>query len=154
MPSKVDGFVPRTRDVNLRIVSDGHFGRVWRISYSFTVEAFGGHVPPGGESLEPEARITQHRTLEHTHTPPAPVETKKVHILNFGPLSLHQQLVTVSRTRDRCPIAFSRLKGEVRSGFHRIDDFIVRTPAGKREFIDYKTSMITDEDPLRGLLFY
>jgi len=24
----------------------------------------------------------------------------------------------------------------------------------KREFIDYKTSMITDEDPLRGLLFY
>ena len=23
-----------------------------------------------------------------------------------------------------------------------------------REFIDYKTSMITDEDPLRGLLFY
>jgi len=22
------------------------------------------------------------------------------------------------------------------------------------EFIDYKTSMITDEDPLRGLLFY
>ena len=23
----------------------------------------------------------------------------------------------------------------------------------KREFIDYKTSMITDEDPLRGLLF-
>ena len=24
----------------------------------------------------------------------------------------------------------------------------------QREFIDYKTSMITDEDPLRGLLFY
>ena len=23
-----------------------------------------------------------------------------------------------------------------------------------REFIDYKTSMITDEHPLRGLLFY
>ena len=23
-----------------------------------------------------------------------------------------------------------------------------------REFIDYKTSMVTDEDPLRGLLFY
>jgi len=23
-----------------------------------------------------------------------------------------------------------------------------------RECIDYKTSMITDEDPLRGLLFY
>ena len=23
-----------------------------------------------------------------------------------------------------------------------------------REFIDYKTSMITDEDPLRGLLFH
>ena len=23
-----------------------------------------------------------------------------------------------------------------------------------RQFIDYKTSMITDEDPLRGLLFY
>ena len=23
-----------------------------------------------------------------------------------------------------------------------------------REFIDYKTSMITDLDPLRGLLFY
>ena len=23
-----------------------------------------------------------------------------------------------------------------------------------REFIDYQTSMITDEDPLRGLLFY
>jgi len=23
-----------------------------------------------------------------------------------------------------------------------------------REFIDYKTSMITDEDPLRGLFFY
>ena len=23
-----------------------------------------------------------------------------------------------------------------------------------REFIEYKTSMITDEDPLRGLLFY
>jgi len=23
-----------------------------------------------------------------------------------------------------------------------------------REFIDYKTSMITDYDPLRGLLFY
>jgi len=23
-----------------------------------------------------------------------------------------------------------------------------------REFIDYKTCMITDEDPLRGLLFY
>jgi len=26
--------------------------------------------------------------------------------------------------------------------------------SGKRECIDYKTSMITDEDPLRGLLFY
>ena len=24
----------------------------------------------------------------------------------------------------------------------------------RREFIDYKTSMITDSDPLRGLLFY
>jgi len=24
----------------------------------------------------------------------------------------------------------------------------------EREFIDYKTSMITDQDPLRGLLFY
>jgi len=24
----------------------------------------------------------------------------------------------------------------------------------EREFIDYTTSMITDEDPLRGLLFY
>ena len=24
----------------------------------------------------------------------------------------------------------------------------------EREFSDYKTSMITDEDPLRGLLFY
>ena len=23
-----------------------------------------------------------------------------------------------------------------------------------REFIDYKTSMITDQDPLQGLLFY
>ena len=33
----------------------------------------------------------------------------------------------------------------------RITPFI----AGKlRECIDYKTSMITDEDPLRGLLFY
>ena len=29
------------------------------------------------------------------------------------------------------------------------------TPAtNERELIDYKTSMITDEDPLRGLLFY
>ena len=26
-------------------------------------------------------------------------------------------------------------------------------PAHQREFIDYTTSMITDEDPLRGLLF-
>ena len=26
--------------------------------------------------------------------------------------------------------------------------------ASLREFIDYTTSMITDEDPLRGLLFY
>ena len=26
--------------------------------------------------------------------------------------------------------------------------------SGEREFIDYKTSMITDQDPLRGLLFY
>ena len=25
---------------------------------------------------------------------------------------------------------------------------------GGREFVDYKTSMITDEDPLRGLLFH
>jgi len=24
----------------------------------------------------------------------------------------------------------------------------------ERELVDYKTSMITDEDPLRGLLFY
>ena len=24
----------------------------------------------------------------------------------------------------------------------------------QKEFIEYKTSMITDEDPLRGLLFY
>jgi len=24
----------------------------------------------------------------------------------------------------------------------------------EREFVDYKTSMITDYDPLRGLLFY
>jgi len=29
-----------------------------------------------------------------------------------------------------------------------------RRPLLPREFIDYKTSMITDEDPLRGLLFY
>jgi len=27
-------------------------------------------------------------------------------------------------------------------------------PLPVREFIDYTTSMITDEDPLRGLLFY
>ena len=26
--------------------------------------------------------------------------------------------------------------------------------AGAREFMDYKTSMIIDEDPLRGVLFY
>jgi hypothetical protein len=26
--------------------------------------------------------------------------------------------------------------------------------AAQREFIDYKTSMITDEDPLRGFSFY
>jgi len=30
---------------------------------------------------------------------------------------------------------------------------MVNTP-WVREFIDYKTSMITYEDPLRGLLFY
>jgi len=28
------------------------------------------------------------------------------------------------------------------------------TPYTEREFIEYKTSMITDEDPLRGLLIY
>jgi hypothetical protein len=31
---------------------------------------------------------------------------------------------------------------------------IVGDPVSEREFIDYKTSMITADDPLRGLLFY
>jgi len=31
---------------------------------------------------------------------------------------------------------------------------VTRLPALEREFIDYKTSMITDEDPLRELLSY
>ena len=31
---------------------------------------------------------------------------------------------------------------------------MVSNPSPEREFIDYKTSMIVDEDPLRGLIFY
>ena len=31
---------------------------------------------------------------------------------------------------------------------------LITKQLNEREFIDYKTSMITDDDPLRGLLFY
>ena len=31
---------------------------------------------------------------------------------------------------------------------------VLQSRVSERECIDYKTSMITDEDPLRGLLFY
>jgi len=42
--------------------------------------------------------------------------------------------------------------------FSKVDGFVPGTQHVElrivREFIDYTTSMITDEDPLRGLLFY
>ena len=56
------------------------------------------------------------------------------------------------------------LRGDETLVLHRVDVEIaammmkssrgVASVALRREFIYYKTSMITDEDPLRGLLFY
>ena len=60
-----------------------------------------------------------------------------------APFCLHQQAPTPSFTNRLLPSTLAP-ENRVPSG----------SCALQRQFIDYKTSMITGEDPLRGLLFY
>ena len=56
------------------------------------------------------------------------------------------------RERARACVRWKDAGGPIRGG----SDYVSFSPVRgtQREPIDYKTSMITDEDPLRGLLFY
>ena len=51
-------------------------------------------------------------------------------------------------------LATCLLKHSLGGGAYMAGVLVLKKVSQSREFVDYKTSVVTDEDPLRGLLFY
>ena len=82
---------------------------------------------------------------------------RETSVRRSSPLTLSAEI-----SRAKCRTVLSCIPHCFRPSHHRSYAALFRkprksemaTPSAVKEFIDYTTSMITDKDPLRGLLFY